>query len=53
MQKTEGLGYDMAKGSLPIAAAVAATLAAFKLADKSFDSSLGKRLDNELAAARA
>ena len=53
MNKQESFGYDMAKGALPPAAVLLATLATFKLADKHYDTRLGNRLDSELAAARS
>lgn len=43
--------HAMALGALPPITALAAVVTAFKLADKTFDKALGKRLDKELAEA--
>ena len=59
LEKAENLkkratnAYDMALGALPPMAALAAMLASFKLADKTYDTALGNKLDKELSAAKS
>lgn len=53
LEKQESFTYSAAVGAIPPLAALAAMMASFKLADKTFDLSLGKRLDKELAQARS
>ena len=49
----EASGYGMAAGALPPLFALAAMMASFKLADKTYDMSLGRTLDKELSQARS